>query len=305
MTAPSVEITDLLVDLDPATGARRPVRRDEVEHRLLAAGQTRAARAVRQLPAAGGVLDYEYVDRLLVAVHCEIQRLSEEFRHGARMAALIDPMLTALRERGVPGPYRVVDIGCGTGYVVRWLCRNASQPDVEYVGVDHHEALVREAARLARIEELDCRFVAADAFALRDPAPILISTGVLHHFPASDLGRFFASHESATTVGYVHVDFQPSRIGPLGAWVFHRARMRLPIARHDGVESARRAHAPELIGEAATTHAPSFQNWLLGQRVRHTTLPCVLTSLIGVRRDLATETAAAFGRRARSLEAVA
>ena len=32
-----------------------------------------------------GWLDEDHVDRLLVAIHGEIQRLSEEFRHGARM----------------------------------------------------------------------------------------------------------------------------------------------------------------------------------------------------------------------------
>lgn len=299
-----LEITDLLIALDPATGVRLPVSRDEIAQRLLAEGAPRAATAVQRLPAIDGLLDDDYVDRLLVSVHCEIQRLSEEFRHGARMAALIDPILTAMRASGIPGPYRVVDVGCGTGYVVRWLSRNAARPDVEYVGVDYNEALVREAERLARAENLDCSFVAADAFGLRDPAHIIVSTGVLHHFQAADLGRFFASHEADTTVGYVHVDFQPSKIAPLGAWLFHRARMRLAISRFDGIQSARRAHRPELIGRAAATHAPSFENWLLGQRVRHTPLPCVLTSVIGVRRSLADETTAAFGRRAGALEPV-
>lgn len=303
-SAGMLEITDLLIALDPVTGVRRSVSRDEIVDQLLADGFPRAARAVQRLPTVDGLLEDEYVDHLLVAVHCEIQRLSEEFRHGPRMAALIDPILTALRATGVPGPYRVVDIGCGTGYVVRWLSRNAARPDVDYVGVDYNEALVHEAQRLARVEDLRCSFAAADAFALRDPAHILVSTGVLHHFPAMDLGRFFASHEADTTVGYVHVDFQPSRIAPFGAWLFHRTRMRLAISRFDGIQSARRAHPPGLIGRAAAAHAPSFDNWLLGQRVRHTPLPCVLTSLIGVRHGLAAEMTAAFGRKARALEPV-
>jgi SAM-dependent methyltransferase len=297
-----LEITDLLLRTDPDTGARSPVNRDDVERRLLAAGEHRAARAVRRMPTVDGVLADAYVDRLLVAVHAEIQRLSEEFRQGARMAALVGPLLAALRVSGVPGPYRVVDVGCGTGYVVRWLARNAGAPDVEYLGVDHHAALVGEAARLARAENLACRFLAADAFTLRDPAHVLVSTGVLHHFAADDLGRFFAGHEAGGALGFAHVDFQPSRIAPLGAWVFHRARTRLPISRFDGVQSARRAHPPELLGRRAVDQAPSFTTWLLGRRVRHTPLPGVLTSVVGVRHDLTGTTLAAFGRRARRLE---
>ncbi len=99
-----LEITDLLIALDPATGVRLPVSRDEIAQRLLAEGAPRGATAVERLPAIDGLLDDDYVDRLLVSVHSEIQRLSEEFRHGARMAALIDPILTAMRAIGIPGP---------------------------------------------------------------------------------------------------------------------------------------------------------------------------------------------------------
>jgi SAM-dependent methyltransferase len=281
-----VEITDLLVDIDPASGARRRVSKDAIVHRLLQQGDARAARAVRALPSTDGYLDDDAVDRLVVAVHREIQRLSEEFRHGARMAALIDPILAAMRAGGVPGPYRVVDIGCGTGYVTRWLSRNAPWDDVRFVGVDHHAALVDEATRLAEAEDLDCRFATADAFALAEPAHVLISTGVLHHFSPEALDPFFARHEAGPALGFVHVDFQPSPIAAFGAWLFHRTRMRLAISRFDGVQSARRAHDPELVGASATWAAPSFESRIIGQRVRHTPFPCVLTTVAGLRRDL-------------------
>lgn len=291
-----LEITDLLVDIDPVTGARRPVTRDAVVQRLIDQGDGRAARAVRSLPTIDGVLDPDAVDRLVVAVHREIQRLSEEFRHGARMAALIAPLLDGLRASGAPGPYRVVDIGCGTGYVVRWLSRHAAAPDVDYVGVDHHGALIREARRLATIEGLPCRFEVADAFARSEPAHLFLSTGVLHHLAPRGLHRFFAQHEVGPVQAFVHVDFQPSAIAPFGAWLFHRTRMRLPISRLDGVCSARRAHDPAAIEACASSAAPSFTTSIVGGRLGRTPLPCVLTSLVGVRRDLTAVTVAAHAR---------
>lgn len=259
------------------------------------------------LPAPDGWLGDDHVDRLLVAVHGEIQRLSEEFRHGARMAAHLRPVLATLRGAGHPPPYRVVDVGCGTGYVIRWLAAHAAEldPDVELVGVDLNPALVDAARGLAAAEGLRCRFAAADAFALTEPATVLISTGVVHHFRGADVGRFLAAHESSAARAFVHVDFQPSPIAPLGAWLFHRTRMRLAVSRHDGIRSAQRAHAPELLAREAATHAPGFATGIWGRRVRWTPLPCVLTSLIGVRHELRPGLVEALGRRAGRLEEVA
>ena len=107
----------------------------------------------------------------------------------------------------------------------------------------------------------------------------MISTGVLHHFRGDDLDRFFAAHQASAPAAFVHVDFQPSPIAGIGAWLFHRTRMRLAISRHDGIRSAQRAHAPELLSRTAASEAPGFATWVAGQRVRGTPFPCVLTRL--------------------------
>ena len=292
-----VEITDLLVEHGP-DGQRAPVRRDDVVRTCEERGDAWGARIARTLPAHDGVLDEAAVDHLRVAVHCEIQRLSEEFRHGARMWSHLRPVLAALRTAGRRPPYRVVDVGCGTGYVVRWLAADVDDPDVEVVGVDLDDVLVREARRLAAAEELACRFEVGDAFDLDEPADVLVSTGVLHHLRGADLDRTFVAHERSTAAAFVHVDFQPSAIAPLGAWLFHRTRMRLALSRHDGIRSAQRAHDPDHLLRVATASAPSFTTGVWGRRVRRTPFPCVLTSLIGVRSELRPALAAALGRRA-------
>lgn len=296
-----IELTDLLIDIGP-DGVRRSVRLADVLDVAVARGDRWGERILRSFPTSGGMLDDEWVDRVMVAVHVEIQRLSEEFRHGARMAGHLVPVLEGLRRAGHPPPYRIVDVGCGTGYVIRWLAANLHDPDVELVGVDLDPALVAAARSLAATDGVRCRFEVADAFALDEPATVLCSTGVAHHFRGDDLGRFFASHERSDAAAFVHVDFQPSRIAPIGAWLFHHTRMRLAISRHDGVRSAQRAHPTEVLAAAATAHAPRFETWLAARRVRHTPFPCVLTTLVGVDRPHRDAYLSAMGRAADRLE---
>jgi SAM-dependent methyltransferase len=226
------------------------------------------------------------IDRLLLAAHCEIQRLAEEFRQGARLWGFLRPVLEVLRRSCIEPPYRIVDVGCGTGYVIRWLAAHEPQPDVELIGVDFNTSLVDAARGLAAQEDLRCHFAVGDAFALDEPATIVISTGVLHHFRGDDLDRFFAAHQSSAPAAFVHVDFQPSPIAGFGAWLFHRTRMRLAISRHDGIRSAQRAHPPDLLVRTAAAEAPDYVTWVSGRRVRGTPFPCVLTNLIGARREL-------------------
>ena len=111
--------------------------------------------------------------------------------------------------------------------------------------VGEDRVLAGAAQRLADQERLACRFVAGNAFTLREPADIVISTGVLHHFRRDDLAAVFAQHERSAAICFVHVDVRPSLVAPLGSWVFHQARMRERLARFDGV---RQGLAVWLIG---------------------------------------------------------
>lgn len=245
-----LEISDLIVDCDPETGERRDVRRADVVARLRASGQNRAARLITRWPAVDGVLDRAHCDAVLLRAHVEMQRLSEEFLQGDRMRLLLEPMLAALRASGARGPYRVLDIGCGLGYVVRALAASGGLGrDVELLGCDLNHALVDRAEALAREERLDCRFVQGNAFRLDAPAHIYLSSSALHHFQGAALAHFFAQQRSAC--GFLHYDIQPSPFSALGSWLFHRSRMREPLARHDGCVSAARAHASATLLTAA------------------------------------------------------
>jgi SAM-dependent methyltransferase len=295
---PIVEISDLIIRHDKATGARQPVRRDDVVAALGAAGDKRGARIAASLPHHDGVLDEPSVDRLLVRTHTELQRLNEELRIAEQLAELLVPLLAAVAGGG--GRQRVVDVGCGIGYAIRWLAVGGVLGDVDLCGVDFNAALVAEANRLAAAEGLSCQFVHGDAFAPTGSATVYISTGLLHHLRGADLGAFFRAQAEADAQAYCHFDIAATRLAPLGAWMFHRARMREPLGRHDGVASARRAHADHELMTAARS-APELVP-MLYRPLQHSNPFCAsVRPVLGVRPQYVSALRNALGPSARHL----
>ena len=286
MTIPyqSPEISDRIVDFDHDTLERLPVRKRDVMREFEALNNRFAVRAVDKLPAdSNGVLDPSAMDRLLVTVHCEMQRMSEEFQHGQRMAQLLNPLLDAIRAQGRRRRISVVDIGCGTGFVLRWLAAHRAVPDdVDLLGADYNPALIAEAQRLAKAENLAVQFKVANAFRLDEAAAVYISTGILHHFRGEGLTQLFAQHAQPGTRAFLHFDFHQSPLAPLGSWLFHAARMRQPLAKHDGVLSAIRAYKAAELLAAARSGAPSFTCAVYGTRLWRLPIPRAFHSLVGI-----------------------
>lgn len=260
-----VEITDLLWSTDvnePHAG----VRQADVVDSLNARGQSRAARIVSRMPTVNGFLDPSAVDATGLRVHRELQRLSEELQFGRRVAALLKPLVAQLQ--GTASTVRILDVGCGLGYVMRWVAATkALGTGVELVGFDLNQTLVTEAARLADLERLDCRFIQGDAFApgvgVEDGSrTIIISSGLMHHLAPPDLPEFFAAQQRLEVAAFAHWDIAPCRWSTIGAWIFHQARMREPISRHDGVLSARRAHPASVLLAAANQGASAYRTYV-------------------------------------------
>jgi SAM-dependent methyltransferase len=283
-----LEITDLLWQAD-RDGGRLQVRKADVLAHLVDRGQRRAARIVSRMPSPEGVLDPDYVDALGIRVHCELLRLGEELQFGRRVAAQLVPMVATLRAAG-SGVMRVVDIGCGLGYVLRSLAIGSNLgPDVELVGIDMNPAIVARARDLAAQEGTACQFICGDAFrpqaGVRDAgSTIFISSGLMHHIPPHALPDFFAVQAEIGIAAFAHWDIAPCAWSTLGAWVFHQARMREPVSRHDGVMSARRAYPESVLAAAADAGAPAYHARVLEGPRWHPRGLDVLRPIVGLRQ---------------------
>jgi SAM-dependent methyltransferase len=283
-----LEITDLLWQAG-GDGERLPVLKADVLKQLADRGQRRAARMVSRMPSPEGVLDPDYVDALGIRVHCELLRLSEELQFGRRVAAQLVPMIATLRTAG-SGVMRVVDIGCGLGYVLRSMAAGSNLgPDVELVGMDMNPAIVARARDLAAQEGTECEFICGDAFrpepAVRDAGrTVVISSGLMHHIPQHALPDFFAVQARIGVAAFAHWDIAPCRWSTLGAWVFHQARMREPVSRHDGVMSARRAYPESVLTVAAEAGAPAYHARVIEGPHWHPLGLDVLRPIVGFRQ---------------------
>ena len=293
------EITDLIVEHDPRTLERVKVRKQDVLDTFSRFSNRPALRAVEQLPERGGFLDEKELDRHLLKVHWEMQRLAEEFYHGHRVWELLRVVITSIREAGVRETIRIVDVGCGIGYVIRWMAANIPLDNyrIELAGMDLNSTLINEANRLAGMEGLPCRFLQGDAFSREHSGHIFTSTGVIHHFRGQGLPQFLGRHEQPETQAFLHFDFQPWLLAPVGAWFFHVLRMRTAVARHDGVLSAARAHDGRTLTEAAREVLLEFASGIYGAKIWNTPAPRVFHTLIGLRRPLVTEFRRQLGRR--------
>jgi len=92
----------------------------------------------------------------------------------------------------------------------------------------------------------------------------------------------FAQHSRPETRAFLHFDFHQSWMAPFGSWLFHAARMRQPLAKHDGVLSAIRAYTSEELLAAARAGAPEFVSAVYGTRLWRLPVPRAFHSLVGL-----------------------
>ena len=278
-----LEISDLVLAYD-GTARRVPVLRDAVVGLLREQGDRRGARIVSRMPAdAAGYLLPEQVDAVLLRSHLQLQRLSEELQLGQRALEVLQPLVAVLRP-GLQRPVRVVDVGCGLGHVVRWLACNGGLGDTTLTGCDLNAPLLEEARRLAAAERLRCDFLTADALSLPVAPDVFISTGFVHHLRGSELPAVMSAQSAASAV--VHWDIAPGPLTGLGARVFHLARMREPLARHDGVVSALRAHDDATLVAAVLEGLPGHVPLVIDPSPGRNPLVAVLRPVLAVRPEL-------------------
>jgi len=286
---PGKEISDLVIDFDPLSFERKPIKKAEALDYFKQRGERTPYDIINAIDEVDGILDSRAVDKLILLNHTELQRLSEEHCHGQRVLELLEPLIKSLRQNGHLERLRVVDIGCGLGYVMRFLghCqKKGALKDVELIGVDYNQTLVNEAKKLAAAEDLDCRFLIDNAFRLKEPAHIFISTGFLHHLDRESLRTCFTLHEGPQTKAFIHFDFQPGLFSIVGSLLFHMARFRERIARFDGVRSAARGHSAAHLIQASQNSVNDLKVTLYGRYFICKPIPRAFHTLVGLKNSV-------------------
>src|SRR5690606_37138707 len=87
---------------------------------------------------------------------------------------------------------------------------------------------------------------------------------------------------SPCTLAFIHFDIAPTWLASIGAWLFHRTRMRTQIARHDGVLSARRAHGDDVLLGAARSGASALRSALYALPSRWLPITRVIRPVVGI-----------------------
>jgi hypothetical protein len=105
------EVSDVITAHDPQTLVRMPVSKQEILRLFI--GNRQAQSVIDRIPEQEGFLDQVAVDRLLLQVHWEMQRLADEFHHGARILELLQSVIAAIRSRDPQQRLRIVGVGCG------------------------------------------------------------------------------------------------------------------------------------------------------------------------------------------------
>ncbi|HEV7669656.1 MAG TPA: methyltransferase domain-containing protein [Thermoanaerobaculia bacterium] len=113
------------------------------------------------------------------------------FLAGPRGIALMNtPLLWAWRRLGLRAHDRVLDVGCGSGALLGFLARRV-RPAARWVGVDLSVGFLGFSTR----SRPPVSIAGASAFHLPFPDrtfDVLLSSHVLHHLPASELGALFS-----------------------------------------------------------------------------------------------------------------
>jgi SAM-dependent methyltransferase len=274
------EISDIIIQYEPNSCVRIPVRRKEALEKCTS---IYARSVIKNIPFKDGIICSEAVDTLLIRAHGELQRLWEEFYHAQRVTKVLRAIVQSIRNSGIKHTLRVVDVGCGLGYVLRWLAaHNVLEEDIILVGVDFNQALIQHAQKLATIENLSVQFTVSNAFQLNEKADIFISSGVLHHFSIEELHQFYTTQAKCTPLAFAHFDPQSSWATPLGSFLFHFARMRTSLARYDGWLSAAKAHSGKVLEEAARRQTEELSLYRYHPEISWFPLLRTITGVIGI-----------------------
>ena len=138
-------------------------------------------------------------------------------------------------------PFKIADVGCGDGYLLRQLSKKATAAgvDVQLIGYDFSEVACSLAAEKAKAAGAKVRYEQVDILAdeLPEKVDVIVNSLFLHHFEAADVETILKKFRDATTQGFIVEDLRRTVLGWGLAWAGGRILTRSPIVHYDGVVS--------------------------------------------------------------------
>ncbi len=135
--------------------------------------------------------------------------------------------------------YRIVDVGCSDGAMLRYLAKELSAYDLEFLGIDLSKRSIEMAREKSRDFEA-IRFRESDIFTTPLPeisGDIVLVTLTLHHFVEAEITKFIHRFQEMASTAIIVNDLHRSRIAYGFFKYFSPIFIGNEISIHDGLIS--------------------------------------------------------------------
>ena len=166
-------------------------------------------------------------------------------------------------------PFKIADVGCGDGYLLRQLSKKATAAgvDVQLIGFDFSQVACSLATKKAEAAGAKIRYEQVDILAGEIPEKVdmIVNSLFLHHFEAADVETILKKFRDATTRGFIVEDLRRTVLGWGLAWAGGRILTRSPIVHYDGVVSVEGAFSiaeiQDVLGAAGLKNVDIPKRW--------------------------------------------
>ncbi len=145
--------------------------------------------------------------------------------------------------------WKIVDVGCGDGEVLRQIATHFQKVDIiiKFVGIDISAKSISRARR--KSEDLkNISFEAQDIILLDRTTftcDVILCTLTMHHFTDVEILKFVEKFRKLTTIGFIINDLERSKIAYRLFQLFSSIFMKSNVAKYDGKVSIARSFKRE------------------------------------------------------------
>lgn len=146
-----------------------------------------------------------------------------------------------LKNKPKKSTYRIYDLGCGNGDMLRALARMAKKKKytIEFIGIDANSFTIQKAEELS-IEYPNIKYRNSDFFsanAIDDNCDIILVTLTLHHFNKEEIEKLLTLSIHKSAIGVIINDLHRNAIAYYAFKLICFVLIKNPMAKNDGLIS--------------------------------------------------------------------